>query len=608
MTMQRKSNGRGRRRGRTRAASVLAKVGATGLVLLWAGCSASSEAPSGNFSFAGATNSSSGGALSNGPGSGGGSGMPPLPPEQETEQSFNLPVQSGRFIWSANPESGNVAVIDSRTLGVRLAAAGFGPTYLAALPPAGDVLGAALVLNRFGRDAAVLRLREEGLEVRRVPTHPDANAWSVSPDGRFAVAWSDAALVKDSDSADSFQDVTVLDVSGSEPTATRLSVGYRPSRIFFDDQSSRAFVVSIAGLTTIELSGDAPRVVRDVVLSDVAGEVASDVSVLPSGSHALFRVEGQAFVGVVDLSSGERSRIVLSGPVTDLDLVADGTAAIAVVRGRLVPALGTGGMGGAAGTDAENQGGSSGSAPEETGGDSGGANPVAGAAGAEGGTPAPATEWAPSEVTVLRVPEILEDTAQLERVEVEDLVGSVAVSADGSRAVLYTTATPLDRVVVLDTALGTAGFLSNRRVTVRAPVQSVFVSPDATHALISLRVNEASVKGAFGIVPLYDALPVKIQTTDAPITGVAFGASPTRSAILTAATGRTAYLTQLPALRVDSVPLPSLPLSAGILAEENVGYVAQAHPDGRLSLINLETAEPRTLTGFELGKGVSDGN
>ena len=114
--------------------------------------------------------------------------------------------------------------------------------------------------------------------------------------------------------------------------------------------------------------------------------------------------------------------------------------------------------------------------------------------------------------------------------------------------------------------------------------------------------------GAFGIVPLLTPLGVKVQPTDAPITGVAFAPSPSTSAILTAATGKTAYLVHFPALRVDQVPLSSLPLAAGIVSEESVGYIAQKHPEGRISLVNLDTGEPRTLTGFELAAGVKDGN
>lgn len=64
------------------------------------------------------------------------SGPPPPPPEQEVESSFRAPVTTGRYVWSANPDSGRVALIDAVTLELTIAEAGFGPTYLAALSPA----------------------------------------------------------------------------------------------------------------------------------------------------------------------------------------------------------------------------------------------------------------------------------------------------------------------------------------------------------------------------------------------------------------------------------------------------------------------------------------
>jgi hypothetical protein len=36
------------------------------------------------------------------------------------------------------------------------------------------------------------------------------------------------------------------------------------------------------------------------------------------------------------------------------------------------------------------------------------------------------------------------------------------------------------------------------------------------------------------------------------------------------------------------------------------GYVAQKHPEGRITFVTLESGEARTLTGFELGSRVVD--
>src|SRR5688572_29536532 len=87
--------------------------------------------PSGGASSAGTAGSATGG-----------SGGTPPDPEREIESAFEAPVATDRFVWTANPESGNVAVIDATTHAVRLAKAGFRPTTVAGLPGTEDEDGA----------------------------------------------------------------------------------------------------------------------------------------------------------------------------------------------------------------------------------------------------------------------------------------------------------------------------------------------------------------------------------------------------------------------------------------------------------------------------------
>src|SRR5450432_683853 len=120
-----------------------------------AGCSESADsAPSGSRpelpgSFAGASNGVVGDP--NISGSGVDAGVP-LPPETETDQSFRAPVATGKVLWSTNPDSGRVALIDAKTLKVRMANAGFGPTFLAAVPSKKNT-DSAIVLNVGSHDA-----------------------------------------------------------------------------------------------------------------------------------------------------------------------------------------------------------------------------------------------------------------------------------------------------------------------------------------------------------------------------------------------------------------------------------------------------------------------
>src|SRR5688572_246439 len=100
------------------------------LALLLAGCgedaSEGGAAPPSYSPGAGATAGSGAGIPPMGSG-----GAAPLPPEVELESSYRAPIVTGHYVWSANPESGRIAVIDPESLVVRLAEAGFQPSELA---------------------------------------------------------------------------------------------------------------------------------------------------------------------------------------------------------------------------------------------------------------------------------------------------------------------------------------------------------------------------------------------------------------------------------------------------------------------------------------------
>ncbi len=64
----------------------------------------------------------------------------------------------------------------------------------------------------------------------------------------------------------------------------------------------------------------------------------------------------------------------------------------------------------------------------------------------------------------------------------------------------------------------------------------------------------------------------------------------------------------MPSLTVDSSPLATRPIAAGIVAGAGRGFVAQEHPDGRITFVDFDDGEARTLTGFELAGEVVDGS
>lgn len=487
----------------------------------------------------------------NGSSSGGGAGTstPAEPPaEREVESDYEAPVATGSFVWIANPKSGRVAYVDAATLQVRTVEAGNGPTYVSSVP--GQTDDTTLVLNVLSEDATLLRATKAGkIEAKTFDTAAAANSVAYSADGRFAIAWTDARKIPNAPRTQGYQDLTVMDLVAG--TSKILAVGYRPVAVGFAGTSAKAYAVTQDGIDILDLSGPPVRT-KSVPISDNPNEDPGtrDVIVTKDGAQAFVRRDGQPVITAVALDSGTRTAITLPGPVTDLDLDDKGDLAVAVVRST-------------------------------------------------------------SQAFLLPIPGIVAQPASATAVTVAgETFGSVAIAPGGARAVLYTNALAVERVTILELATAQA-----RTVRLYSPVLGVFPTPDAQHAVILHDRTQAppdggaGSAGAFSLLPIGEALPAKIVATQAPPTAVA--TTPTR-AIVAERDDKTsvfgAYLARMPELMVDRLPLASPPIAVGVVAGANRGFVAQQHPEGRLTFIDLDTGVARTLTGFELASRVVDGS
>lgn len=513
--------------------------------------------------FAGNTSSANGGSSAgafdpsfpNGAGGTGGTAVgaggapepPPPPPEQEVESSFQVPVATGRTVWTANPASGLVALVDVHTLEVQVLQAGLEPTYLAAVPN-DEGSGAALVINVGSDDATFFRVDEGGgVEQHTIDLHSGANAWAVSASGRWAIAWTDASRVVAPEATEAFQDITVLDLSTSPPGVARLNVGYRPRQIVFNEAESFAYAVSEPSITAIEL-GDQPQALRDYEFEEAATEVTRDVSITPDGELALIRVGESPRLSVLSLQDGAQVDVLLPAVVTDLDLARGGTLAIAVLRDT-------------------------------------------------------------AQLALFDVAAVQSDPEDVEIVTLNNTqVGSVSVAPDGEHAFLFTNAVESDRLSIFDLTSH-----EERSVALKAPIKAVFSAPTGDHAIALLDPGAGSSRaGAFAVVPAAAQISPRIQGTDATPVSVALISEPVPRGLLTvndAASGLYGvYVIRLPELQVDFQRLLSPPIATGIVADEGIGFVAQQHPEGRISFVDLELGTVQTLTGFELGSQVIDGN
>jgi hypothetical protein len=61
---------------------------------------------------------------------------------------------------------------------------------------------------------------------------------------------------------------------------------------------------------------------------------------------------------------------------------------------------------------------------------------------------------------------------------------------------------------------------------------------------------------------------------------------------------------QLDSFMVKSVALGSHPVSLGVISATGKVYVAQSHPLGRVTFVDIQTHETKTVTGFELNSHI----
>jgi hypothetical protein len=472
--------------------------------------------------------------------------LPPLPEEVEDDASYKAPVATGRYLWSANPESGRVALIDVVDLTTQVLPAGLYPTFLTSV--GSPDVPAALVLNVGSSDATRFRVTESEVLRDTVELHVGGNRWATSDSGDWAVAWSRPERGVVLDPTEGLQEITVVRLADEGMTPTRITVGYRPSHVQISADDERLIVVSEEGITLIDLTSD-PEPYDWIDLGFAAEN--RDVSVNEAGTYALVRRSEDSVVEVVDLIEPEKSfELNFSAAVTDLDL-ADNGRAVAVIRTM-------------------------------------------------------------SEVSTFTLEDVIADPTAIDTVNIPgEVFGSAVMTEDGKTAILYTNALLNEKVNIVD--LRSANFLATRSLNTQAPVYSVAATPDGKHAVV-LAAKDDLVLGdqgtqaeAFSVVALRDERFPRVVGTGAPVLNVALGNS---FGLVTASSINSGvhetYLVEMPGLSVSKERLSTVPLAAGILEDLNLAYVAQSHPEGRVTFFDFEADQARTLTGFELSAEVVD--
>jgi DNA-binding beta-propeller fold protein YncE len=532
------------------------------------------------------------------------SGAPP--PEIEERRSFLEPRAGGRYVYVSNPARDTVAVIDSTTLGIESVEVGRRPGALLTVEGRDE----AIVLNTGSNTASILRTSAGRTVVSHVQSFQGANAIAVAPDGAHAVIYLDSAAEGATSTGGSFQDIVVLTLAPGMDRAVRLTVGFRPVNVLFARDGSAAFIVTEDGISILrfaEITG--PSIVPNVSLSDLrvgegpgdtdagvtdagidaggagddAGldasasdasdasasdgsasdasatdvalvdprEAPTDVSITPDGRYAIARNEGSRILRLVDLRARTISRIDAGGDITDLDLSADGTFAIAVLREQ-------------------------------------------------------------SRVLRVAVPGGFTDPASVRRTDLRgEVFGSVSLAPDGRRALLFTTALDARRLLVMDLA-GSDGTIA---LTLRKTVRAVAYAPDSRTALVLHRVSTGDPnERGIPLQTMLDRTPgysmveptarfVKLQLTRADLGPFAIVPGGSHAFLLQRDDMRAIADVDRVDLRsfvVTTTNLGSPPSSVGAVPAARRVFVGQQHPEGRISFIDWESGALQSVTGFEL--------
>ncbi len=488
----------------------------------------------------------------------------------EVEVELSPPTHSDRYVYVAMSELDSLARIDGMSLEVSSIPVGDQPEVLEAIPVAGGVV----VLDRNNGTVSIVRPSGESDDTRVVPTLPNMNQLSVDPTGTYALAWFDlrkAALdaggLAGVSQIGSFQDVTVIRLTQDMEHSVDLTVGFRPRKIEFDAAGSRAYVITDDGISVIALADvieAGPSIVAPVPITDdlASDPVDMEVNVVASGEYAVIRERLKNEIRVLNLegpNAGAMSTLDLPSEPTDVDLSENGANAYAVLRDT-------------------------------------------------------------SDLAIVDLSAGLPTADSVDLVSMgTEQVGSLVLSPSGNEAVLFTNASAVERLTIVN-LLNTA---SPRTYSLRKSVRSLGYDPSGASLIVTHSKGfgdplengidfDEFIDRSYG----YSILDVatgfsKLERTNADPGAFSFSTSTPRAYVLLDggdADGATAetHIIELDTGVVRVRAMNSPPETIGILPDAGMAFINQRHALGRVSFIDVVTDAMRTVTGFDLNSRIVD--
>ena len=262
------------------------------------------------------------------------------PPPPEVEFEYAEPISSDRYIYVAMTAEDELARIDGETLAVTATPVGKSP-QLVERDPRHRRRGRARRDQRDGDDRPAQRRSrsdedpadpQEPQPARRRPVRP-LRGGLVRPDQGSSSPGASVAV-------GSFQDVTVVALAPGLERAVDLTVGFRPREVQFDATGNRAYVITQDGVSVIDLgyaTTHGPTIVPPIPVSDPASPAgvgsrstwSRPARTRRSASSARARCASSTSAGS---TPGRRGRSRSPRAATDIDLAPNGTRVYAVER------------------------------------------------------------------------------------------------------------------------------------------------------------------------------------------------------------------------------------------------------------------------------------
>ena len=172
----------------------------------------------------------------------------------------------------------------------------------------------------------------------RIAVRPHHNAFTVStaPANRYAVTYVDLAALAGVvvDGTASFNEITVVDLNGTEPVATSVVVGFNPRQVVFTPDGTKAIVLSESFASVVPLANPAATVRVPLGANTATHPVTPQTAITTAdNASALVARAGSADVFLITLSPPSVNILDFGIAPTRLISSSDGASILGIARG-----------------------------------------------------------------------------------------------------------------------------------------------------------------------------------------------------------------------------------------------------------------------------------